>query len=114
LSCSGASNLGKVFFIFFDEGYIRMGILDILGDGVVPIPGDEDGWTVAAISTGGLLVAGYLFVLLLTEFEVLPALLCGGYIALYIFLALRNKKQAVLFVVVGFVVFQLVGVILAL
>ena len=79
---------------------------DILFDSVAT---DDDRWTMTVISLGGLLVAGFVYILLLPGFEVLPTLFCGGYIALYVFLAIRNKKQAVLFVVLCFLGLQVWG-----
>ena len=80
--------------------------LDILVDSIVT---EEDRLTSMVISLGGFLVVGFLYMLSMTEFEVLPTLFFGGYIALYVFLAIRNKKQAVLFVVLGFLGLQVWG-----
>ena len=78
-------------------------------DIITVLESDEDRLTEMVIALGGLLVAGFLLVVLATEFEVLTTLFCGGYIALYVFLAIRNKKQAVLFVVLGFLGIQVWG-----
>ena len=86
-----------------------MPVLDLLEVAADSAATDDDRWTTMVINLGGLLVAGFLLVVWTTEFEVLTTLFCGGYIALYVFLAFRNKKQAVLFVVLSFVVLQVLG-----
>jgi len=83
---------------------VNVGIFDLLYD-------DEESrlWS-GVISLGALLLAGFLYMLLVTEFEVFTTFLCGGYIGLYIFLATRNKKQAIYFVVLSFLGLQLWGI----
>ena len=86
-----------------------MPVLDLLEVAADSAATDDDRWTMMVIKIGGLLVAGFLLVVLTTGFEVLTTLFCGGYIALYVLLAIRNKKQAVLFVVLGFIGLQVWG-----
>ena len=89
---------------------IRFNIVKLLSDEVRLAADEEDrlwGWV---ISVGSLLLLGFVYMLLVTEFEVFTTLLYGGYIGLYIFLATRNKKQAIYFVVLSFLGLQLWGI----
>ena len=66
---------------------MNVGIFDLLYD-------DEESrlWS-GVISLGALLLAGFVYMLLVTEFEIFTTFLCGGYIGLYIFSWLQEIKN---------------------